>query len=153
MKTYTVLFAEDFPHYGVAEISAENDAEALDAAKAYRISDVTNEAEWENSSCKRIVWIEDPEGNMVAEAVALDDCHLRYGGEKDRLLCNAAPGLLKALEQYESRLSGVIEMMRGEGDRAVTALDVSQIQRAYDALRSVALAVHEAISTTREEQQ
>jgi hypothetical protein len=35
MKTYTVLFAEDVPHYGAAEIEAEDDAAALEAAKAY----------------------------------------------------------------------------------------------------------------------
>lgn len=25
MKTYSILFAQDVPHYGVAEIEAEND--------------------------------------------------------------------------------------------------------------------------------
>jgi hypothetical protein len=153
MKTYRVLFAEDVPHYGVAEITADSDAAVLDAAKAYKISEVTNDAEWENSSCKRIVWIEDPDGNTVAEGVALDDCHLRYGGEKERLLCDAAPRLLKVLMECETELSGVIEMMRYEGDLAVTALDGSQIQRAYDALRNVAIDLREAINAAREQQQ
>jgi hypothetical protein len=153
MKTYTVLFAEDVPHYGVAEITAESQSAALDAAKAYKISEVTNDPEWENSSCKRIVWMEGPDGNTVVEDVALDDCHLRYGGEKERLLCNAAPTLLKTLEECEAELSGIVEMMGYEGDLAVTALDGSQIQRAYDDLRKVAINVREAISTAREEEQ
>ena len=34
MKTYSVLYAEDVPHYGTAEIEAENDAEAIAKAKA-----------------------------------------------------------------------------------------------------------------------
>jgi hypothetical protein len=55
MKTYTVLFAEDVPHYGTAEIQAENDAAAIEAAKAYDLSAVTTDAEWGNSACKRIV--------------------------------------------------------------------------------------------------
>ena len=33
MKTYTVIFAEDVPHYGTAEIRAGNDADAIKAAK------------------------------------------------------------------------------------------------------------------------
>ena len=34
LKTYTVLFARDIPHYGTAEIEAESDEAALAAAKA-----------------------------------------------------------------------------------------------------------------------
>jgi hypothetical protein len=118
----------------------------LDAATDYSTSEVIYDADWENSSCKRIVWIRDPDGNTVAAGVALDDSHLMYGGEKERLLWNAAPRLLKALEESEPQLSAVVEMMRGEGDLAVTALDVSQIQRTYDALRHVAIGVREAIN-------
>ncbi len=153
MKTYKVLFAEDVPHYGVAEILAASDAAALDAARAYNLSEVTNDGEWENSGCKRILWIEDSDGNKVVEDVSLDDSFLRYGGEKERLLCNAAPRLLKALEACEPELSGVIEMMRYEGDVAVSGLDGSDIQRAYDALRNAAIGASEAISAAREEQQ
>lgn len=60
MKTYTVLFAEDVPHYGTVEIQAESDDAALEAAKAYDISEVTLDPEWENSVSKRIVFIDDP---------------------------------------------------------------------------------------------
>ena len=71
MKTYTVLFAEDVPHYGTAEIQAEDDTAALEAAKAYPLSEVTNDPAWENSACKRIVYIEDQQGHIVFEEIAL----------------------------------------------------------------------------------
>jgi hypothetical protein len=35
MTTYTVLFAEDVPHYGFAEIEADDDQEAIEKARAY----------------------------------------------------------------------------------------------------------------------
>ena len=124
MKTYTVLFAEDVPHYGTAEIQAEDDAAALEAARTYDLSEVTNDAEWENSACKRIVWIEGPDGNTVAEDISLDDCFLRYGGEKDRLLCEAAPEMLEALELCEDVLS---ELARSDdGTPSISALNMAR---------------------------
>ena len=44
---------------------AENDAAALDAAKAYDLTEVTTDPEWENSVSKRIVHIEDAEGSKT----------------------------------------------------------------------------------------
>jgi hypothetical protein len=35
MKAYTVLFAQDIPHYGSVQIEAKNDADALRQAKTY----------------------------------------------------------------------------------------------------------------------
>jgi hypothetical protein len=64
MKTYFVLFAEDVPHYGMAHIRAKNDVAALETARTYPLSEVTNDAEWENSACKRIVYIQDAEGTL-----------------------------------------------------------------------------------------
>jgi hypothetical protein len=96
MKTYSILFAEDVPHYGFAEIEAEDDAAAIEAAKDYDLSEVTTDPEWENSVCKRIVHIEGPDGKTIAADIALDDCFLRNGGEKDRILCDAAWALLNA---------------------------------------------------------
>jgi hypothetical protein len=119
MKTYTILFAEDVPHYGTTEIQAENDAAALDAAKTYPLSEVTNDAEWENSACKRIVYIQDAEGNTIAEDVSLDDCFLRYGGDKEPALCDAAPELLAAAELVVERWS------QGDLAEAVRMLDAA----------------------------
>ena len=124
MKTYTVLFAEDVPHYGTAEIQADSDDAALEAAKAYDISEVTSDAEWENSACKRIVWIEDAEGNTIIEEVALDDCYLRYGGDKERALCDAAKDMLDALELCEDVLSELARL--DDGTPSITALNAAR---------------------------
>ena len=77
MKTYSVLFAQDVPHYGVAHIEANDDAAALEADKAYDLSEVATDPEWENSVCKRIVYIEDQEGNTIINDVPLDNCDLQ----------------------------------------------------------------------------
>ena len=105
MKAYTVLFAEDVPHYGTAEIQAGDDTDALETAKAYDLSEVTNDPVWKNSVCKRIVNIQDAEGNIVFEDIALDDCFLRDGGDKERALCDAAQEMLDALEAAKEQLS------------------------------------------------
>ena len=100
LKTYTVLFAEDVPHYASGEIEAESAAVALEAAKSYDTdSFCAYEPDWENSTCKRIVHIEDEGGNIVAEAIPLDTFHLRNGGEADRRFCDAVPRLLDALRK------------------------------------------------------
>jgi hypothetical protein len=124
LKTYSVLFAEDVPHYGFAEIEAEDDAAALDAAKAYDLSEVTVDPEWENSVSKRIVHIEDPAGNTVAYDVPLDDYSLRSGGEKERRLCDAAPEMLKALELCEEVLSDLARL--DDGTPSISALHMTR---------------------------
>jgi hypothetical protein len=95
-KTYTVICAQNVPHYGSVEIDAIDDTEALAAAKAYDLSDVACDPDWKNSTCKRIVTIEDEAGNVVAEDVALDNWFL-YHAPIDTVLCEAAPGFLAAL--------------------------------------------------------
>jgi hypothetical protein len=79
MKTYTVLYAEDVPHYGSHDIEAENDQAAIEAAVALHArGDVSlNEAAWDSTVCARIVHIEDPDGNII---------------EKDKPLGHVSPG-------------------------------------------------------------
>lgn len=144
MKTYSVLFAEDVPHYGVAEIEADNDAAALEAAKAYDLSEVTTDAEWENSACRRIVWIEDQDGITIAEDISLDDWFLRRGGEKELQLCDAAPELLAALaddqvDQAHDRLSELLEDDdAGNDDVRDAALDLcSALNAQHEKRKSV----------------
>ena len=101
MKTYSVLYAEDVPHYGSMEIEAENDAEAI--AKATAISEeelgnTTLDPDHCNSICKRIVHIEDPDGALIATDVPLDGYTLIHGQYK-RQLCVAAETMLLALER------------------------------------------------------
>jgi len=95
MKTYSILFAEHVPHYGTAEITAANHDEAIAAAK--RIERELTAPDWDNAVCCRIVHIEDEDGNIVTEDLALDGFFLRHVQNIDPLLCDAAPRLLDAL--------------------------------------------------------
>lgn len=97
MPIYEILYAEDVPHYGSKDIEAASADDALAKAKEIDPLSVTNEPDHQNAVCKRIVHIEDADGNLVAEDIPLDNCHLRYGGEEDRRLCDAAPALLETL--------------------------------------------------------
>jgi len=76
MKTYTLLCAEDVPHYGSTEIEAKNDADAIRIAKALDISGICVEASWDAAVCQRIVHIEDSRNNVIASDIALDDYRL-----------------------------------------------------------------------------
>jgi hypothetical protein len=114
MKTYTVLFAEDVPCYGTAEIEAESDAAALDAAKAYDLSEVTTDPEWQNSVSKRIVYIEDAEGNTMFHEVALDDYALCLESERAEML--------EALELCEDVLSDLARL--DDGTPSISALNM-----------------------------
>jgi hypothetical protein len=101
MKTYTVLYAEDVPHYAFGEIEARSPKAALAKARKMNTDTFTAfEPDWDSSVCRRIVFIEDPAG-VIAEDIALDQYHLRNGGDPDRRLCDAAPDMLAALEAQE----------------------------------------------------
>src|SRR5207248_1410216 len=68
MKTYTVLFAQDIPHYGTVDIEAENDDHAIEAARIYWRdveNDPVSDPDWNSSVCKRIVEIADESGKAV----------------------------------------------------------------------------------------
>jgi len=146
MKTYTVLFAEDVPHYGTVEIEAKDDNAALEVAKAYEFSDLALDAEWENSGCRRIVHIEDHDGNFLHEDIPLDNLFVRYGGEKERVLCDAAPQLLKALEMCEQAIIEATDIMHYEDGLPVTALEGYEIECAYGVLNGVLAGVRQALT-------
>ena len=97
MKTYIALYAEDVPHYGTVEIEAENDAEAIAKAKAGPFE--TDDPDWDNTVCKRIVHIEDPEGKLIAVDVPLDDYMLSRAAEDLRLKIGATGEMLLVLER------------------------------------------------------
>ncbi len=98
MKTYTVLYAEEVPHYGVDTIEAADDAKAISLAKSRPLAGITIDPDYENAICKRIVHIEDAAGNIIAADIALDSCFIRYGGDPERALCDLAADLLVALQ-------------------------------------------------------
>lgn len=124
MKTYTVLFAEDVPHYGTAHIEAEDDASALEAAQAYDLSDVTTDPEWENSVCKRIVHIEDHQGKIVFYDIPLDAYVLSCGGDKERRLRDAAPEMFDALQLCEEVISDLARL--DDGTPSISALNMAR---------------------------
>ena len=100
MKTYTVLYAEDVPHYGTREFEAADDALALQRATDITpeaMSKYTGDPDHSQTLCRRIVHIEDPDGKHIAADVPLDEYTLIHGKDKGRI-CEAAPALLKALE-------------------------------------------------------
>ena len=74
MKTYTVLYAEDVPHYGTREFDAADDTLAIERARAITpgaMSNYTNDPDYNNTRCRRIVHIEGPDG-IIAEFIPLD---------------------------------------------------------------------------------
>jgi hypothetical protein len=73
MKTYTVLYAEDVPHYGTREFDAADDTLALERARAITpeaMSNYTNDPDYNNTRCRRIVNIEGADG-IIAEDIYL----------------------------------------------------------------------------------
>jgi hypothetical protein len=83
MKTYTVLFAQDIPHYGLVEIAATGDEDALAKARAYwkRVQRNTEpwpltDAQHDSAVLARIVDITDEADRQVAADIRLDTYHL-----------------------------------------------------------------------------
>jgi hypothetical protein len=107
LKTYTVLFAEDIPHYGGVDIESRNDAEALCLARSFDTDRVSYyEGCWDGAVCKRIVSIEGADGKIIAHDIPLDEYSLRHGGQADRALCEAASDLLEVVRYTDEILSG-----------------------------------------------
>lgn len=101
---YEILYAEDVPHYGLSQIEADNLEQALQLAKERDFGDVILDSDWSSSVCCRIVQIQDEKGDVLGEDIALDGCFIRYGGEEDRLRCEAAEAMLTALEEAQVQL-------------------------------------------------
>ena len=101
MKTYTVTFAQDVAHYATVCIQADDDRDAREKARALWNDDespFTDDPDWNNTTCQRIVEITDTDGNCIAADISLDECHIRCGGDEERRLCDAAPEMLAVLE-------------------------------------------------------
>jgi hypothetical protein len=97
MKTYSILYAEEVPHYTAHEIEAETDEQAIELAKAFNWAELPSDPDYHSAVLRRIVHIEDDgTGENIEESLALDEWFLRCGKEQRRL-CDAAPELLKAL--------------------------------------------------------
>lgn len=115
MARYEILYAEDIPHYCAVEIDAASPEDAIRIAEQYSYGDAAADPDWSNPICKRIVSIHDETGEAIAEDVSLDEWLLRYGGEAERQLCDAASGMLAALRSALSwietgRVSGATRL-------------------------------------------
>lgn len=72
-KTYSVLYAEDVPHYAFAEVEARNDKSAIAKARRMNTDSFTAyDPDWDRAYCRRIVHIEGPDGTLIAEDIRLD---------------------------------------------------------------------------------
>jgi hypothetical protein len=79
MKTYTVLFAHDVPHYGSVEVNATGDVDALAKAKVHWERVQRDEEPWpfteaqhDSAVLARIVEITDEAGRQVVVDLRLD---------------------------------------------------------------------------------
>lgn len=159
MKTYSVLFALEIPHYGTIEVEAADDAAALAAAKLLDASDYADDPHWDDPICRRIVHIEDPDGKLIAGDIALDEFFLRRGGEAASRLCDAAPALKEALESIaaiplwgqpitDNDLKADLALRSEydlEGDEFEPSCDTesSQLRDAVETARAALAAMHE----------
>jgi hypothetical protein len=103
MKTYTVLYAEDVPHYGQAEIEAADAEAAIEAARKLPLDGPLDlyDADFSNTVCKRIVHIEDADGNIVAEDLPVDNYVLHHADDDKRHKLDAAEAMFEALSAQE----------------------------------------------------
>jgi hypothetical protein len=139
MKTYTVLFAHDVPHYGSVEIDATGDVEALAEARAHweRVQRDRDEEPWplteaqhDSAVLARIVEITDETGRQVAADVRLDT-----------YLLSVAPTDLsvKQIENASPMYAALIEIIRHA--TAGLAADEFEKHLKFERVLSIARAV------------
>lgn len=105
-KTYSILFAQDVPHYGFVEIEAKDDAQALRRAKQYW-RDVQSgaepwpldDAQYDSATSARICTIYDDADREVTCDVRLDEYMLmRARTARDERTFDNAHSLFSALD-------------------------------------------------------
>ena|ERR1017187_5638874 len=70
MKTFTVIYAEDVPHYALGEIEARRPKEAVGKARKLDTDTFTAyDPDWSGAVSRRIVSIENPDGRTVAHDI------------------------------------------------------------------------------------
>jgi hypothetical protein len=98
MKTYTVIYAEDVPHYALGEIEARGTKDAIAKARKTDTELFTAyDPDWSGAVCSRIVSIEDPAGRVVAQNIPLDNYVLHHADAAKRLKLDAAEAMFEAL--------------------------------------------------------
>jgi hypothetical protein len=123
MKTYTVLFAQDVPHYGQVEITATGDDDALAKARVHWERVQRDEEPWplteaqhDSAVLARIVEITDETGRQVAADLRLDT-----------YLLSIAPTDLSAklIENASQMHAALIEIIR----HATTGLAADEFEK------------------------
>ena len=72
MKTYTVLQAENVPHYRTAQIEAADTADAIAKACAHDWTSVDSHPDYSQATARRIVEVTDDNETILAEFIAID---------------------------------------------------------------------------------
>jgi hypothetical protein len=134
MKTYTILYAQDIPHYGSVELEAESDEHVIDAARAHWDAaklDPVNDPDWNNPVCKRIVEISDEAGRSIANDLRLDNYYLDCAADEEITIRKHARELLEALERAHILLDRISDTLHYEDGLPVTALEARDIEIIY----------------------
>lgn len=136
MKTYSVIYAEDVPHYAGGEIPARSPKQAI--AKARKVDTDTFTAfdpDWSNAVCRRIVTITDPKGKTIAEDIRLDNYSLELGTDEELRIREHAGKLIIALERAFELLEGIADKLLYEEGQPVTFLESREIEDIYNDAR------------------
>ena len=142
MNTYTVIFAQDIPHYGSVDIEAEGDDHAIEAARIYWRDvehDPVNDPDWNSSVSRRIVEITDESGKSIANDVRLDSYSLERATDEEIIIRAHAKELLESLERAFEILEGIADKLLYEEGQPVTAIESREIEDIYnDAISELA---------------
>jgi hypothetical protein len=129
LKTYSVIYAEDVPHYASAEIEARTPKAAI--AKARKLDTNTFGAydpDWGQAVCRRIVSIEDEAGNDIARDMPLDNYRLEHLTDENTTIRHHAKELLEALERAHTLLDRIADICHYEDGLPVTFLEARDIE-------------------------
>ena len=131
MKTYNVLYAEDVPHYAFGQVEARNDRSAVAKARKMDTDSFQQyEPDWDHAHCRRIVYVEGPDGDNIAEDIQLDEdnAFVLVGHREKIKVCRAADDLLEALEKACVLLDRIRETCHYENGLPVTHLEARDIE-------------------------
>jgi hypothetical protein len=123
MKTYTVLFAQDVPHFGSVEIAATGDEDALAKTRVHWERAQRGEEPWplteaqhDSAVLARIVEIIDETGRQVAADIRLDTY----------LLSVAPTDLCVKLIENASRMHAALEVIIRHATLGLTANELGK---------------------------